>query len=402
MMAAPSVTHLSLKTSPVLAPRPLTTGEEQRTNKQVQIQQRSLVFAKKWGTSPTRSTRLASTGNGIVKGPWYYEEDQILLKAIAENSEAKWSELATFLPGRTGKQCRERWHNQLNPAISKEPWTEEEDRIILREYAQCGPRWADIAAELRGRTDNAVKNRWNCSMRRKVELFLAHEKARGVVCTKIHSDFIAIPLLAQPDKLESALSYVRQGASLPVKSQQRSTTSSRLKRKNSFPKDNDDDDGDQAQEEENCNNQQEHFFHTVDTRSDYNSIQNDDFLSEEDEDEDDDISIFHGGSGLPIIISASSQISPRQKESKRQRISVKDDCSAARPPIIESSSQSSSSQNVVQNEEACTTFFSIRQDQDRPNDNLNRPTNLQRTSSSGAAQQVPTINVNAHVKILNV
>lgn len=36
------------------------------------------------------------------------------------------------MQGRSGKQCRERWHNQLDPSIKKEQWTEEEDRILLQ------------------------------------------------------------------------------------------------------------------------------------------------------------------------------------------------------------------------------------------------------------------------------
>ena len=68
-----------------------------------------------------------------MKGAWSADEDELLLKAIEANGTRKWSVLASHLPGRTGKQCRERWHNQLNPDISKSPWTEAEDRIIIAE-----------------------------------------------------------------------------------------------------------------------------------------------------------------------------------------------------------------------------------------------------------------------------
>ncbi len=38
------------------------------------------------------------------------------------------------MPGRIGKQCRERWHNHLNPNIKKERWTDEEDLAIIEAH----------------------------------------------------------------------------------------------------------------------------------------------------------------------------------------------------------------------------------------------------------------------------
>ena len=63
---------------------------------------------------------------------------------------------------------KNRWHNHLNPEINKEPWTEEEDEIIISKQKDLGNKWSHICKFLQGRTDNMVKNRWNSTLRRKL------------------------------------------------------------------------------------------------------------------------------------------------------------------------------------------------------------------------------------------
>jgi hypothetical protein len=103
---------------------------------------------------------------GLKKGPWTIEEDNLLAEWVNKEGPCKWSLCGEFIKGRSGKQCRERWFNTLNPVVIKGSWTAKEDFLIFELFSKYGSRWSQITSHLKGRSENSIKNRFYSTLRR--------------------------------------------------------------------------------------------------------------------------------------------------------------------------------------------------------------------------------------------
>jgi hypothetical protein len=114
------------------------------------------------------SCASASASGRRQKSAFSAAEDIELTNLVRELGDANWHVIQERLPGRSARQCRERWNLYLSPNVVNEPWTANEDLQLIQLYQILGPRWTMIAKHFGSRTANSVKNRQK-QLQRKVQ-----------------------------------------------------------------------------------------------------------------------------------------------------------------------------------------------------------------------------------------
>jgi len=131
-----------------------------------------------------------------VKGGWVQQEDELLVQLVSTLGQ-NWKTIASYFPSRTGKQCRERYINSLDPNIKSTPWKEEEDQAIIDYHQNFGNKWSEVAKLLPGRTANSIKNRWHSNLKRKLERGEPKSQPKRLKTSDSSLENIQVPLVFQ-------------------------------------------------------------------------------------------------------------------------------------------------------------------------------------------------------------
>lgn len=112
----------------------------------------------------------------LTTGRWTEEEDTLLVAAVGVCG-THWFQVAKMLPGRTDDQCAKRWRENLDPSISRKPWTKDDDELLMETYEKIGKRWKDLASHFQGRPPVHCRNRVQSLVRARRRATAAARKA---------------------------------------------------------------------------------------------------------------------------------------------------------------------------------------------------------------------------------
>ena len=98
--------------------------------------------------------------NSKKRARFNINEDNILISLVNQFGEGNWDIISEKMDGRNVRQVKERWMNFLSPKISKNPWSKEEDDLLIKKIDELGTKWVILTQFFPNRSDTSIKNRW--------------------------------------------------------------------------------------------------------------------------------------------------------------------------------------------------------------------------------------------------
>ena len=124
---------------------------------------------------------------------WTKEEDDFLIQQVKQHGN-KWSQISKLIPGKSPRECSNRWIHHLNPDLNPDHFTKEEDNIICRNVKEIGKNWEIIAKFLPGRTPISIYNRYNAILEKDPKSTPQNPQNSGQVQNKPQTSPYTMPI----------------------------------------------------------------------------------------------------------------------------------------------------------------------------------------------------------------
>ncbi|XP_054164391.1 uncharacterized protein LOC128962084 [Oppia nitens] len=106
--------------------------------------------------------------NVVKRGDqWSDDENKVLMAAVKKYGTHNWRKVAQYIPGRSNRQCRERYMMRLNFGTDRKlgNWMPQEDKLILDLAPKCDFHWIKLENKIKGRNARQIASRYELLMK---------------------------------------------------------------------------------------------------------------------------------------------------------------------------------------------------------------------------------------------
>jgi hypothetical protein len=110
--------------------------------------------------NPSPPLPNSSSPNPPQRRNFSKQEDEALRELVRLHGDKDWRKIAANFPGRSLRQCRDRYKNYLSGTSPSLPWTFQEERLLIEKFREFGFNWVKVATAFPNRDNSDVRNRW--------------------------------------------------------------------------------------------------------------------------------------------------------------------------------------------------------------------------------------------------